>query len=251
MIKKNLIRVVAFSLAVFLFVLVLGATGYFSIKFFNDFLDRPIQHVDIQGELNHLEKSQLLLEVENHLTTSSFIKENLSDIQSVLEAHPWVDEVHLRRQWPDKLLVKIIEQRPIARWEKIGFLNHRGELIRLEKHSKLDQLPVLVGSPENSRELMRQYQDLSLILGRYDLKLDKLEKKLLGSWRIYLDNGWSIITGQNDSIKKIQKLMIMVSENKIDHLNNVSVFDLRYENGLAVRWTAIPKLTVNVDGYLE
>lgn len=246
--KKLLMVIARFFLVAILAISSLGAIGYFTFKFFDRSLNSPIAHVEIKGDFNYLKKDQLSLLVENHLA-GGFFRENLLELQKLLMKHPWTDKVYLRRQWPDKLKIQIIEQRPIARWSQEGFVNYRGELVLLEQNAMLDHLPVLIGSVKDSHALMRQYQNLSLVLDAYDLKIYALEKRVPGGWRIHLANGWKIIGGRSNVVQKTQKLMTMIANETIVRPDTITVFDLRYENGVAVQRQVMPQLAARSEGH--
>ena len=48
------------------------------------------------------------------------------------------DNAVVTRQWPDTLLIKIVEQQPIARWNSQDFLNLRGEIVKLHHQVALN-----------------------------------------------------------------------------------------------------------------
>lgn len=233
-VKKISFPINKFFLMAILIIPVLSSAIYFTAKYIESYLNSPIEYVEIEGDFNYLQKEELLLKIEGHVT-GSFIKADLLDIKKTLTEYSWIDTVYLRRIWPNKLKIQIIEQNPIARWSTRGFVNYRGELVALQENSMLKHLPVLVGPDEDSDGLIHQYQKLSLILNKNNLKIYELEKRPLGGWNIYLVNGWKIIGGRSNVSQKLQRLMTMISNNKIGQLSNAVVFDLRYENGVAVR----------------
>jgi cell division protein FtsQ len=213
----------------------LGTAAYYGSRTLGDFLHKPIASVIVSGELLYLTKEDVISLIGSNIE-KSFIQENLLAMQHKLEANPWVDSVALRRQWPDALQVIILEQKPIARWGEVGFVNFRGELVRVSYGRDLDYLPLLKGEESHALQVMKQYQLLSQIMALYGIKLVELEQNKLGVWSAVLDNDWRLLLGRNDITKKTQRLMQMLSEQKIDRQDEIAVIDMRYQNGLAIQW---------------
>ena len=63
-----------------------------------------------------------------------------------------------------------------------------------------------------------------------------LEKNRRGVWRLELSNGWKVVVGRGDMHKKIQRLTFLLESNELDVNMSIVSIDLRYTNGLAVRW---------------
>ena len=69
----------------------------------------PIRNVHFISRLQHLSQEELKRAVVSSLK-GGFFSVDLERIEHALEALPWVDTASVRRQWPDTLLIKIIEQ---------------------------------------------------------------------------------------------------------------------------------------------
>ena len=75
----------------------------------------PVRHVVFTEALPHTKRG----EVEQVLPAAlkgNFFSLNLDMVRGALEKLPWVRKVHVRRQWPDRLEVRIEEHKPVARW---------------------------------------------------------------------------------------------------------------------------------------
>lgn len=212
-----------------------GASAYYGNQAFKQFLSKPIATVAIEGDFFYMSKDEVAHTINEHMQ-GSFIKESLNDMQQQIKADPWIDNVVLRRHWPDQLHVSIVEQRPIARWGDNGFVNYRGELVKVNNSDIIEGLPVLRGDEKNTLTIMRQYQDLSQVISPYSINIIELAESPLGVWSMRLDNQWELVAGRTDVVKKVQRLMQVLSENKIPSPDNISRIDLRYESGLAIKW---------------
>jgi cell division protein FtsQ len=84
--------------------------------------------------------------------------------------------------------------------------------------------------------IMKQYQVLSQAISPYGMNIVELEENQLGIWTLRLDNEWKLLAGRTNVVKKVQQLMQMLAENKISQQNQIKTIDMRYENGLAIKW---------------
>ena len=74
-----------------------------------------MERVAITGDLAHVSRDALTERISGSLS-GGFLWLDLAAIREPLEALPWVHRVVVRRQWPDSIEVRVIEQRAIAHW---------------------------------------------------------------------------------------------------------------------------------------
>ena len=214
---------------------VISITGYYGVITANNFLERPVKTVIIDGEFEYLSRQSIKTLINEHMK-NSFIKEDLLSMRNKLMANSWIDSVSLRREWPDVLHVFIKEQRAIARWGDKGFVNYRGDLVLAKNDAVLNDLPLLRGDDSQAKLLMRQYQFVSELLNKYHLNVLVLEKSSVGIWQAELNNGWKLFLGRADINKKLQRLLLALDQKAIVLSSEIDSIDLRYENGLSVKW---------------
>lgn len=196
---------------------------------------RPVNSVSIEGDFIFLTKEQLAKMVAP-MIDDGFLRLPLEGLKAKLEANPWIESAALSRRWPDKLNITIIEQQPIARWGSKGFLNYKGEVVVVEQTPFLESLPVLEGNPGQEQAMMRDYQQLAQFLRPYGLKIEELSCDPLMSWQIVLGNGISLTIGRDQMMEKIQRFLVVYSETLKNQDEQISSVDLRYGNGVAVKW---------------
>jgi cell division protein FtsQ len=220
-----------------LLILVIGfaCIAYFSAKPIATWLERPLKSVAVEGQFNYLPKDRAM-ELITAEIDGDFMQLNLDRLKNVLQADPWIERVSLSRRWPDTLVVKIAEQQPIARWDADGFLNQSGEIIRVKEVDKLLGLPWLQGNEINAREIMQQYQDLSTLLRTRGLEIMTLSCDNKKSWRVMLKNGVEIVIGRDQVMEKLQRFVTAYDEFLSGVWGDVQAIDVRYTNGVAVRW---------------
>jgi cell division protein FtsQ len=220
-----------------LFVLLASFAGiaYFATAPLTRLLERPLKSVAVEGQFQFLPKDRAMELIEKEID-GDFLQLNLSRLKSELERDPWVDHVYLGRRWPDTLVVKIAEQTPIARWDANGFLNQRGEIIRVTETDKLLGLPWLQGNEINTREIMQQYQDLSTLLRSRGLEIVALKCDNKKSWRLTLKNDKEIAIGREEVMEKLRRFVTVYDKFLSSVWGDVKTIDVRYSNGISVQW---------------
>ena len=85
-------------------------------------------------------------------------------VQGVLQ-HPWVDAVEASKRWPDTVVIRVTEHRPVMLLQQGGlyYINERAEVFKRARGTDVDY-PVLTGltpelvqrSPDVARRVMRE-----------------------------------------------------------------------------------------------
>lgn len=217
-------------------VVALGVGIYWASGPIAKVFERPIKSVVVEGEF-HLISKQRATELIGDEINGDFLQLDLMELKAALLSDPWVEKVTLNRRWPDTLVVKIIEQKPIARWGD-GFLNQRGEIVRVENAGPLSGLPWLQGSEADAIEILQQYQDLSQILRSRGLDVLALKCDNKKSWRLTVKNHVEIAIGRDQVMEKIRRFVTVYDTHLSSVWSDVKAIDVRYTNGIAVRWVA-------------
>ena len=207
----------------------------FGADFIYKQIDTPLSKIMVGGNFNHLEEQELA-ELVNIEIDGGFLSMNLNQLRQELQSHPWIHQVSVRREWPSTLKVEVIEEVPIARWGKKGFLNRLGDQLSLPENSNLKSLPVLEADFGSSQDMIAQYLLLVELLAPTDLKLTELQRDAVGAWQIETAAGVRIVLGRDQIIEKIRRLIVVWGSGLDVQLNNIATIDLRYPNGLAVSW---------------
>ncbi len=197
--------------------------------------NKPLASISIEGEFRFVSKESLQQLISSHLN-GSFVDLNLRDVKTAIEVNPWIDSVVIERIWPDSLKLKIEEHSPIARWNKHGFINREGELVKVKSNQVLGHLPLLSGLEVNANELTKNYVFFSELLKRSGLRIDGLSVDSVMSWVIQLDQGFDLVLGSDDIQSKIENFAYVYQQYLGSKKNQIDRVDMRYEKGLAVKW---------------
>jgi len=209
--------------------------GYKAIGPLTELFQRPIKSVTVEGEFHFITQERATQLIMQEID-EDFLQIDLSKIKSVLLEDPWVEKVTLTRRWPDTLVVKIAEQKPIARWGE-GFLNQRGDIVRVKEMKGLNHLPWLQGDEMYAAEILQQYQDLSLLLRPKGLEILALRCDSKKSWRLTLKNDVEIAIGRDQVMEKMRRFVTVYEAQLQQVWQDVKSIDVRYSNGVAVRWS--------------
>jgi len=230
------------AIKIALVAITIGALLTFILRFspqdkLQQYTHRPIKQVQIEGSFQFTEQEELHRAIELY-AQDSFLQLDLNHLKHQLEQHPWIDTVAVARMWPDKLVVRVVEEQPIARWGKKGFLNMRGDIIEVEKTTKIQSLPLLHGDDRDAREIMNQYLRMGKLLAQQDLVLSAVELDRSRSWSLTLQSGLIIKLGRDRLWEKLQNLLAAKTGDLGERFDRVQVVDMRYPGGFAVRWKA-------------
>jgi cell division protein FtsQ len=228
-------KIIYRGLGLGLLIVAFASIAYFSSDPLAQLLERPLKSVAVEGQFQYLSKYRAMELIEKEID-GDFLQLNLGRLKNELQEDPWVDHVYLSRRWPDTLVVKISEQTPIARWDANGFLNQRGEIIRVKETDKLKGLPWLQGNEINAREIMQQYQDLATLLRSRGLEIVALKCDNKKSWRLTLKNEKEIAIGREEVMEKLRRFVTVYDKFLSSVWSDVKAIDVRYSNGVSVQW---------------
>ena len=205
----------------------------------------PIASVYIEGEFKYLSKQDLQQQALPYVR-GGFFSVDLNNIRQALMAVPWVEDVSVRRQWPDTLTVRVIEKQPVAYWGKDKLLSSRGDLFepaniknRIIKQDLL--LPELIG-PENQHKIMlKELARLQAWLVDTGLVIKQIKQDARRSWTLYMVSGLELRLGRNNKHERLHRFVDVYSQQLSKQTQNIKPriikhVDMRYTNGFAIAW---------------
>lgn len=166
----------------------------------------------------------------------TFFTLDLPAMHRSFEKLPWVRTVSMRRQWPDRLEVRVEPHVPLARWGTSALVNTHGEVF----HAAYDgRLPMFIGPPGSAREVAIQYDYFRRNLAAIGAVPVLVQLNARRAWQVRLDSGTTLHLGR-DHIEERLARYLAVHERTVGALKRrIDHVDLRYANGFAVR---IPEL---------
>jgi cell division protein FtsQ len=138
--------------------------------------------------------------------------------------------------WPDTIIIRLLEQQAIAHWQGKYLLNSEGEIFDPAENIQSDSLPWLVGNDGDAQKLLATYHQMNNALHHLGLRITKLELTERQAWTLILDNGMKLVLGRVDPIQQITRFVHAYNSIFGSRGTAVQLVDLRYPNGIAVRW---------------
>ena len=219
------------TIVIFAFLLPLMLIGLVTFDNFNQSIDRVI----INGEFNYLSERDVIDLIDENVQTG-FLTLDLPELNRKIVEQDWIRSSSIRRSWPATLIVNIEEEIPVARWGEQQILNNVGDYIDVINKDSVSHLPVIFSQVGNTEEIIKIYQLISELLGPIGLRIDKVESDNAGSWTLTVLSDIKIILGRDQLVEKLQRLQSVWLAELSSQEKNINVIDLRYPNGLAVKW---------------
>lgn len=196
----------------------------------------PVLEVKVDGELRHVDARTLQATVTRNLAPG-LLQIDLQALRAELRDIPWVEDASVRRLLPSTLLIAITEHEPVARWGRGQLLGRDGSVFEPPQSTAgFATLPSLVGPAEMQRELHAVYMRYAPWFRKLQLQVAEIELDQRRSWRVTLTDGVVVELGREQLAQRLQRFAMLYSGPLLSEWENVQRVDLRYTNGVAVRW---------------
>lgn len=214
---------------------VMGLAGHWVWERIEDPALLPLRVVDIQGELRHLPLPVLERAVAPEVS-GSFFGIDLERVHQAAAALAWVDRVEARRIWPDRLRLRVTEQVPLALWGSDSLVNRRGQVFTPEDGRRPGGLVQLEGPEGSAARVSAEFQALRPRLQAIGLEIRRLALDARGAWTLELEQGPLVHLGSRDLAARVNRFLRLYPRLSANGAGAMEVVDMRYANGLAVRW---------------
>lgn len=195
----------------------------------------PIRKVQIAGDYHNVDHT-LLRQTILPYVQKGFLAADLTGMKDRLLQLPWVADVVIKRTWPDSLEIKLAEQQPVARFGADILLNAQAELFNVPAATVPPGLPLFVGSVGQQKLMIQMYQQMTALLAPIKVKISSLILDSRQSWQVQLENGLQIYIGKVDPLQRINRFVAIYQQTLSEKIDTVQSVDLRYANGIAVRF---------------
>ena len=178
-----------------------------------------------------------------------FFTLDLTAAQRAFESVPWVRKASIARYWPNKLVVTVEEQVPVALWRDGRGINAYGEAFavnpaELEQYNEPTPLPQLSGPAGSEAQVAQRLKDFQTWFAPLQLPIREVELSPRYAWRITLGNpalanGSVVELGREADAPLLQQR----AQQFVTHYSAVNLrwgaapryVDLRYPNGFAIK----------------
>jgi cell division protein FtsQ len=194
----------------------------------------PVRVVGLEGEMHGLSREALTQTISAEIT-GGILTQDLGRLRARVEALPWVAEATVRRVWPDRIQVQVREHHAIARWGEVGLVTADGIVFR-PTDGRLPAGLARLGAPDDAvaPEVVERFRDWGPRLLELGLIVDGVHRDARGDWSVELLGGTEVLLGTDDVEQRLERLIAAYGQ--IEAIGIPTRLDLRYSNGLAVRW---------------
>ncbi|MCG6867792.1 MAG: cell division protein FtsQ/DivIB [Gammaproteobacteria bacterium] len=195
----------------------------------------PVRAVTIEGRYRYVDEKELRGVVRDSLN-GGFLSVDLGGIERSLEAAPWIASASVRRQWPDRLRIDIVERQPVARWGDEGLVTATGVPFYPDNAAQFQELPVVYGPEGAGGELVQRLSEVRALLGVAGLTPRELIVDERRAWHLWLQDGIRVSLGRGETDEAIARFVRAWPAAVGERAAQVSAVDLRYTNGFSVLW---------------
>lgn len=195
----------------------------------------PIHQVNVTGELHYVDRSALSQALTPFLR-ENFFEIDLLAVQQKMEMFTWIDQAQVRKEWPHTLTIALGERVPVANWGKNQFLSQKGEIFFAEHVQPNPNLPTFIGMAEQAPLIAEHYIKMQSVLRDAGLSIQALEMTDRVSCTLQLRNGVSLVIDEKNSLEKLKRFAALYQLFSDEQRQQLLRVDLRYENGLAIKW---------------
>lgn len=197
----------------------------------------PIKSVRVLG-VKHTERINLQ-EILTPLVKKGFFAIDVETIKDRLIQSPWISKAVVQRVWPNQVFITLIEKDALARWNHNGLISQTGELFSPEEKTIPAGLPQFVGPDGEQMLMLHYYGKMANSLSSLHFKIKRLELTPDHTWNLLFDNGIKLSVNNKDILTRMSHFVKVYPKIIGDRIGEVEYVDLRYQNGLSIRWKTL------------
>ena len=195
----------------------------------------PVRRLVVQGRFVHVDEGAVRKAVAGHVSGGFFAVE-LDQVRGAVEALPWVASAEVRKYWPDRIAVRIVERVPIARWHGDRLLASDGAIFSASAEDLPADLPRLQGPDARAAEVWAQYQAARTRLAALGLSVVATRIDDRGAWSVVAADGAEFALGREQPMPRLDRFVAAIARLPEVDIARIARADLRFANGFAVVW---------------
>jgi cell division protein FtsQ len=140
----------------------------------------------------------------------------------------------LRRFWPDRIELTVVEHQPLARWGEDGLVSLEGIVFRPPASELPGALPMLMSHDNRAPELTHRYQAWKPRFAEHGLDIERIRVDARGAWTVDTNAGFDLALGTMQIEERVSRFLnawpLLAAAGRFNTV------DMRYSNGIAVVW---------------
>jgi cell division protein FtsQ len=203
--------------------------------------ERPrfdFRRIEVTGDVHHVSRAAIRAAIAGHLA-GNFFTMRLADSRAAFETIPWVASASVRRVWPDRLVVHVVERRALGVWSDGRVLSDVGQLFDGNPaEADLDGAQIeFSGPPHFAAEAVEKLRSFSATLAALQASVSAIEISERSSWTIRTSAGQTLDLGRDEPPGSVQARLVAVVASYPSVVAQLSGpplhIDARYNNGFA------------------
>lgn len=190
----------------------------------------PLRSVRLGAAPERVVAAEVLAAVRSEVQGNLFVVD-IERLRQSLERVRWVRSVMIRREFPDRLMVRLEEHRALARWNNSALVNVEGEVFVAESDR---EMPNFIGQAEDSKEIAQRYLQFKQQLAALNLQISQLSLSPRHAWQMRLSNGLVLELGREEIQQRLDRFVAAYPYSLAEKASSVRYVDMRYHNGFAV-----------------
>jgi cell division protein FtsQ len=196
------------------------------------------RRIEVVGELRHVSRANLRAAVAGRLA-GNFFTMRLADTRAAFESIPWIASVSVRRVWPDRLVVRLVERRALGLWSDGRVLSDAGQLFAGNPDEvQLDGPQIEFSGPARyAGEAVARLRDFAPVLAQLPAEVAAVDISDRASWSLRTRGGQVLDLGRDDPPGSVQGRLAAVAQSwpgVVAQLGGPPArVDARYSNGFA------------------
>ena len=218
-----------------LVVVTIGALIYSTFSWMTDDQRLPLSRLMVEGSLHHVSPKDVQRALADIPRIGTFMTQDVNQLQQTLQTLPWVEQISIRKQWPDLVKVYIVEYKAIAIWNGNSLLNPDGNVFNGHPEDAGENTVNLYGPEGSSKQVLSVWKKSTQELKPLGRTITSVVLNDRRAWQLILDNGIRLELGKDAREDRLNRFVQLY--NRLgDKVEQVSYIDLRYDTGAAVGW---------------
>lgn len=197
----------------------------------------PIRHLRVESENIAVPVADITTRAGSRLD-GGFFGVDLVAVRAAVMENPWVERVEVRRQFPDRLVLRVDERKPVASFGESQLLSSRGALFDVAQPYWPEGLPRLSGPAAERARLFHFWQEANDKFARLGMPVVAARMSDRGAFTLELDNGCEVVFARTPGRGVLDRFLVSLAELDEADRARLARVDLRYANGYVVVWKA-------------
>jgi len=193
----------------------------------------PVKHIFKEGTFEYSNQSRIDDILKNYISKEIY-QINLRKLKNQIEEDPWIKNVQIILDPPNKITVKITEFKPLFLWNNLSYVDKEGFTIEIGKYLIENILEISSGQ-DDKVYMYNLYLNLQKILSEIDINVIKLSKD--NDMMIILTSKYRFFVRHTDYKSKLKEFLSVYDQFLLTQKSGKirKNIDLRYPTGFAVQ----------------